>query len=170
MTERDHSKFFRQQRTLLETFLQEFRILLPEVTQNPEVGAVQVADIHETEVFVTTSLDLPRAEYATTVSIYQDTNDQPWTICSLSNETVILLDTGNVNPLKYVIIDKALVILRQQIEYVRRKEKPLIEILRIVLEPDIHTDFLSIGGQYDSIDIKCICQNIFNWRLYISCQ
>ena len=116
MTKRRHARFHRQKNALLETCLEVFVILFPEITQYLEVGTMQVRNEHKTQILMASLLYLARTKNPMTVCINQNTDVQSGMIGILTKNAVLLLDAGCINLLEYIFIDVAFMICRKKIK------------------------------------------------------
>ena len=79
-------------------------VILPEVTQNAEIWALLLRDEHKGQILAAVFLNLAGTEYALTVGINQNRNDELWMICALATTTVLRFHKGRIQLFEQVRI------------------------------------------------------------------
>ena len=92
----------------------------------------------KSEIFPAALLDLPGTEHAVTVGVDQDRDDLARRVGTLTPVAVPGLHFRRVQLREQFLIQETFVILRQEVEHVRRKQLTLARVLSIGLESRGH--------------------------------
>ena len=106
------------------------------VTEHPEIWAVLLGYIHESQVLIAAPLNLSGAENAVAIGIDQDRYYQSWVVGILAKMVILLFDFRGVDVLADVFKNEAVMIWRQQIKNVRGEHQVLVKVSRVIFEFD----------------------------------
>ncbi len=91
--------------------LEECQVIFTEVAQNPEIRAVHLGDVHESQVLSASLFNFTRAEHTMAIGVDQDGNDQLGRIGMLAEMMVLALNFRGIYVLKNSFIDIAVMLL-----------------------------------------------------------
>ena len=93
--------------------MEERQVILAKVTQDTEVGAVFLGDVHEGQILTAPPFNFTGAENTMAVGVDQNGNDKPGVIGTLAKVVILLFNPGGIYVFEDVRKHKTVVILRE---------------------------------------------------------